>query len=51
MTCGCKDRKDKKCGEGSNMSKEEQLAHLRDCKGQFELKIKEIDEAIAKLDN
>lgn len=49
MNCHCKDSK-QKCGEFKGKeSKEDKLAHLKKCKESFQLKIKEIDEAIAKL--
>ncbi len=52
MVCGCKDKKQTKCGsENTDKSAEDQLKHLRECKESFTLKIKEIDEAIAKIDN
>ncbi len=52
MACGCKDKKNVKCGsENTDKSVEEQLKHLRDCKESFTLKIKDIDEAITKINN
>jgi len=50
MTCGCKDKQNKKCGEDTSKSPEEQLAHLKECRKHFELKIKEIDKAIIKIE-
>ena len=50
MNCDCHGKMNKKCGEDTNKSKEEQLAHLKKCKENFQLKIKEIDEAIVKIE-
>ena len=50
MNCNCHEKTNKKCGEDTHKGKEEQLAHLKKCKESFILKIKEIDEAIVKIE-
>ena len=41
-----------KCGEFSEgTDKEAKLKHLKECKGSLQQKIKDIDEAISKLEN
>ena len=51
MNCECKGKHNQKCGEfKDNENKEEKLKHLKECKQGLLLKVKEIDDAIEKLE-